>query len=141
MHAPMGHPETLQGKAATPWAFHAWPVQGPQNVVRSATKVRRVDGRRAMLHGMKKKNVVNAAPPLVVAPPAPHVELPGGVPLIDQPVHGKVPLAPREHPDARDSRGKATRTEVRHEVHRVAAPRESLRPAERSRQPRSHKSK
>lgn len=94
-----------------------------------------------MLDEMKKKNVVNAAPPLVVAPSAPHVELPGGVPLVDQPVLGKHPLAPRDHPDARDSRGKASRTEVRHEVHRVAAPRESLRPAERSRQPRSHKSK
>lgn len=94
-----------------------------------------------MLDDMKKKNVVAATPPLVVAPPAPHEELPGGVALIDQPLHGKVPLAPREHAGARDSRGKATRTEVRHEVRRVAAPRESLRPAERSRQPRSHKPK
>ena len=100
-------------------------------------------GRRgcSKLDDMKKKNAAAATPPLVVAPPAPHEELPGGVPLIDQPLHGKVPLAPREHAGARDSRGKATRTEVRHEVRRVAAPRESLRPAERSRQPRSHKPK
>ena len=88
---------------------------------------------------MKKKDTKATAPPLVVAPPAPSVELPGGIALVDQPLHGKVPLAPREHPGARDPRGKATRTEIRHEVHRVAAPRESLRPAERARQPRSHK--
>lgn len=93
------------------------------------------------LDDMKKKNVIVATTPLVVLPPAPHEELPGGVALIDQPLHGKVPLSPREHAGARDSRGKATRTEVRHEVRRVAAPRESLRPAERSRQPRSHKTK
>ncbi len=90
---------------------------------------------------MKKKSAEMNPSPLVVAPPAPNVELPGGVPLCDQPVRNKSQLAPREHPGARDSRGKADRTEVRHEVHRIAAPRESLRTAERARQPRSHKAK
>lgn len=79
------------------------------------------------------------APPLVVAPPAPTAELPGGIALADQPGRTKAPLTEREHPGARDTHGKATRTEIRQEVHRVAAPRESLRPAERARQPRSHK--
>lgn len=90
---------------------------------------------------MRKRVDKAIVPELVVAPPAPRVELPGAVPLVEQPLHGKVPLAPREHPGARDRRGKANRTQLRHEVHRVAAPRESLRPAERSRQPRSHKPK
>jgi hypothetical protein len=91
------------------------------------------------LRSMKKKNVVAKAPSLIVVPPAPTVELPMGVPLVDQPGRTLMPLTEREHPGAGGTHGKADRTEVRHEIHRIAAPRESLRTAERSRQSRSHK--
>ena len=94
-----------------------------------------------MVREMKKKTSAANVPPLVVAPPAPTVELPGGVALIDQQSRNMGPLSEHEHPGARGSRIKADRTEIRHEVHRVAAPRESLRPVERARQPRSHKPK
>ncbi|MFM7215944.1 MAG: hypothetical protein ACKO3H_13810, partial [Verrucomicrobiota bacterium] len=55
------------------------------------------------------------------------------------PIGPKHPLDPRENPAARDSRGTATRTEIRREAPRVTGPRLSLRPAERSGQDRSHK--
>ena len=53
---------------------------------------------------------------------------------------GKHPLAPREHVGARDSGGKATRTDIRREAPRVSAPRASVKTAERGSQPRSNKS-
>ena len=51
----------------------------------------------------------------------------------------KHPLAPREHVGARDSGGKATRTDIRREAPRVSAPRASVKTAERGGQPRSSK--
>jgi len=51
----------------------------------------------------------------------------------------KKPLAAQEHPEARDSRGKASRAEIRNITHLDKAPRSSAKPAERSSQPRSHK--
>lgn len=51
----------------------------------------------------------------------------------------KHPLAPREHLGARDSGGKATRTDIRREAPRVSAPRASVKTAERGSQPRSSK--
>ena len=51
----------------------------------------------------------------------------------------KHPLAPREHAGARDSGGKATRTDIRREAPRVSAPRASVKTAERGSQPRSSK--
>ena len=49
------------------------------------------------------------------------------------------PLAPRESSFARDARGSAGREEIRAKTQLVSAPRESLRPAERSNQKRAHK--
>ncbi|MBI5774707.1 MAG: hypothetical protein HZA89_13305 [Verrucomicrobia bacterium] len=54
---------------------------------------------------------------------------------------GKKPLDRRENPLARDARGTASRAEIRRETPRVAAPRQSNRPAERRGQPRSRVSK
>jgi len=93
------------------------------------------------LRAMKKKTSASGMPPVVVVPPPPTTELPGAVALVDQQARNLAPLTEHEHPNARGTRLKADRTEVRHEVHRVAAPRESLRPAERASQPRSHKPK
>ena len=47
-------------------------------------------------------------------------------------VSNKHPLDPRENPRARDARGSADREEIRAQTPRVPAPRESNRPAERS---------
>jgi len=51
----------------------------------------------------------------------------------------KRPSDPRENPAARDSRGTASRAEIRKENPRVPAPRASNRPVERRGQPRSRK--
>ncbi|MFN0075311.1 MAG: hypothetical protein ACKVY0_02435 [Prosthecobacter sp.] len=48
------------------------------------------------------------------------------------------PLDTHAHPMARDSKGLGSRTEIRAQVPRVPAPRQSLRPVERSGQKRSH---
>ena len=88
----------------------------------------------------KPKKAVDSPPPLVVAPPPPTAQVPLAVPLKDQASRRtKKPLAAAEHPGARDSRGKATRTEVRQVAPRGKAPRASAKPAERSSQPRSKK--
>lgn len=106
---------------------HTWTIHGEQRLCSSPN-----------VPAMKKKTPTGI-PPLVVAPPAPTAEVLGAVPLAEQPGRNIEPLTERDHPGARGVQGKASRSEVRHEVHRIAAPRESLRPAERARQPRSHK--
>jgi len=81
-----------------------------------------------------------STPPLAIAPQPPTAKVPLAVPLTDQTARRtKKPLAPVEHPEARDSRGKATRTEIREIAPRVNAPRASAKPTERSSQPRSKK--
>lgn len=81
----------------------------------------------------------DSKPSLVVVPPPPKVEKPGAVPLSEQSARRKRPVAPREHPSARDTRGKATRSELRKTTARIAAPRATSNPPERSRQTRSHR--
>jgi|GEM_PF-6547783 len=77
--------------------------------------------------------------PLVVVTPPPTAEVPLAVPLAEQTARrSKKPLAPVEHPGARDSAGKANRTEVRRVAPRAVAPRKTGKPAERSSQPRSN---
>lgn len=86
----------------------------------------------------KPKKSVDAPTPLVVVPPPPTVEVPLAVPLAEQSARrSKKPLSPVEHPDARTTAGKATRTEVRRVAPRATAPRKTGKPAERSSQPRS----
>lgn len=88
----------------------------------------------------KPKKVPSAPAPLLVAPPPPTTEVPGAVPLAEQSARRtKKPLAPKENPGARDSRGKASRAEVRAVAPRASAPRRTGKPPERSSQPRSHK--
>ncbi len=83
----------------------------------------------------KKTKTPTAA--LVVAPPPP-AALPSKARLSTRDAVGsKHPSNPRENPAARDSRGTATRAEIRRETPRVAAPRQSARRAERHSQPRS----
>ena len=85
----------------------------------------------------KTKNPSSSTPsPVVVSPP------PAVAPEKIRSAAGKTlptkhPLDPRENPAARDSRGTATRTEIRRESPRVTAPRESGRTPERHSQPRS----
>ena len=52
----------------------------------------------------------------------------------------KQPVDPRANLLARDSRGTASREEIRAKTAMVSAPRQSNRPAERSGQKRAHKS-
>ncbi len=87
----------------------------------------------------KAKKSAAATPRLIVAPPPPKAVEPGAVALILQKVSKKKALDAHTHSGARDGRGTATRTEIRRESPRVDGPRQSLRPAERSNQPRSHK--
>jgi hypothetical protein len=88
----------------------------------------------------KPKKKLPAPAPFLVAPPPPTAEVPGAVPLAEQSSRRtKKPLAPKENPGARDSRGKASRTEVRAVAPRASAPRKTGKPPERSGQPRSHK--
>jgi len=88
----------------------------------------------------KPKKTTPAPVPFLVAPPPPKAEVLGAVPLAEQSARRtKKPLAPKENPGARDSRGKANRTEVRAVAPRASAPRKSEKPPERSGQPRSHK--
>ena len=91
---------------------------------------------------MAKKNTTpSAAPALVVAPPPP-AALPSKNRSSTRDVVGsKHPSDPRENPAARDSRGTATRAEIRRETSHVEAPRQSGRRAERHNQPRSKISK
>ena len=86
---------------------------------------------------MKAKRSTPAPTPLVVVPPPPKTQVVGV--RSARPKSTKKPVDPRENPAARDVRGTASRTEIRREAPRVAAPRASQRPAERSRQPRSRK--
>jgi hypothetical protein len=87
---------------------------------------------------MAKPKKAPTTPPLVVVPPPPEVEVPLAVPLAEQTARrSKKPLAPVEHPGARDSAGKASRTEIRRVAPRATAPRKTGKPAERSSQPRS----
>jgi hypothetical protein len=75
---------------------------------------------------------------LVVAPPPPKTRVvTARSPRKAQST--KRPLDAREYPAARDSRGKASRAEIRREGTRIAAPRASNRTAERGNQSRSHK--
>ena len=64
---------------------------------------------------------------LVVVPPPPKTELPGAVPVGRLDPHRKHPLDSREHPLARDSRGKPLRTELRKEVRRISGSRQKPR--------------
>lgn len=50
----------------------------------------------------------------------------------------KIPLDPREYPQARDSRGSAGRTEIRAQTPRISAPRQSNRPVVRSSRNQTH---
>jgi hypothetical protein len=50
----------------------------------------------------------------------------------------KQPVDPRAYPLARDTRGSADRAEIRAQNPRVAAPRQSNRPVERSSQNQTH---
>lgn len=77
-------------------------------------------------------------PSLVVAPPPPETRVVAARGT-RKARSTKRPLDAREYPAARDSRGKASRTEIRREGTRVAAPRASNRTAERGNQTRSHK--
>jgi hypothetical protein len=87
----------------------------------------------------KKRSRVCGQGNLVVAPPPASKQLPGAVPVSELDANRKHPLDAREHALARDSRGKPLRTELRKEVKRISGPRQSLRPAERRSQSRSHK--
>lgn len=82
-----------------------------------------------------KKSTAAAATSLVVAPPPPPSN--AATASAVRAVGSKHPLDPRENPAARDSRGKASRAEIRRETTRVAAPRASGRRPERHSQPRS----
>lgn len=89
----------------------------------------------------KTKNPPSPAPSLVVVPPPPapapeNIRAAAGKTLAT-----KRPRDPRENPTARDSRGTATRAEIRRESPQVTAPRASGRRPERSSQPRSKISK
>ncbi len=55
-------------------------------------------------------------------------------------VSKKRPTDPGQNPAVRDSKGKASRTEIRREAPRRSAPRQTGRAPERGNQPRSHKS-
>jgi len=87
----------------------------------------------------KTKKSPSAAAPLVVAPAQPKAVQPGAVALVLQTPTKKRPTTDRGHEGARDSRGKATRTDARRTTKRIDAPRHVGAPPERSRQPRSHK--
>lgn len=78
---------------------------------------------------------------LVVVPEPPKIPVKGVVPLTEQDRSGKRPLDPRENPSARDPRGKPSRSEIRKETARHIPSRQSAKPPERSRQPRSGKPK
>ena len=80
----------------------------------------------------RKSNLV-VQPPPAQAPAIP-LRSPKAV------VATKRPTNPRQNPAARDIQGKASRTEIRREEPRRAAPRTTGRAPERGNQPRSHKS-
>ena len=86
-----------------------------------------------------KKPAAARKPNLVVLPPRPETPV-IAVRSAAVPVAKKRPSDPRENPAARDSKGKASRTEIRREEPRRSAPRTSNRAPERGNQPRSHKS-
>ena len=87
---------------------------------------------------VKAKSSPAPKPGLVVTPARPDTAATASIAL--PPVVGKKhPLAAKEHPDARTTSGKASRTEIRKEAPRVSAPRASAKPAERGGQHRSNK--
>ena len=84
-----------------------------------------------------KAPALKAAAP---TPPAPKVPAaPAAKKIVVNVPPSKHPLAAREHVGARDSGGKATRTDIRREAPRVSAPRASAKTAERGGQHRSNK--
>ena len=86
---------------------------------------------------MAQKTKKTTAPALVIVPPPPAAP-PEKIRATARKVVGsKRPLDPRENPAARDSRGTASRAEIRRETSQVAAPRQSERRPERHNQPRS----
>ena len=87
----------------------------------------------------KKTPSTPAPAPILVAPPAPTAIEPGAVAPVLQQISKKVPTTGPGHFGARDERGKASRTDARRTNQRIDAPRHTSAPAERSRQPRSHK--
>ncbi|GDY22353.1 hypothetical protein LBMAG56_37000 [Verrucomicrobiota bacterium] len=89
----------------------------------------------------KTKTTPPTAPSLVVVPPPPVAPPEKIRAAAGKTLPTKRPLDPRENPAARDSRGTATRAEIRRESPQVTAPRASGRRPERSGQPRSKISK
>ena len=89
----------------------------------------------------KTNKTSSAAPSLVVAPSPPAAALEKIRAAAGKSLATKRPLDPRENSAARDSRGTATRTEIRRESPQVTAPRASGRRPERHSQPRSNISK
>jgi hypothetical protein len=88
----------------------------------------------------EKYRVSDAVPSeLVIIPESPKREVKDVVPLTEQDRSGKHPVDPREYPAARDSRGKASRDEIRQETARHVPSRQSAKAPERSHQPRSGK--
>jgi len=85
-----------------------------------------------------KSTPATRKPSLVVAPPPPETRVVAARGA-RKARSTKRPLDAREYPAARDSRGKASRTEIRRKETRVAAPRASNRTAERGNQSRSRK--
>ena len=87
---------------------------------------------------VKAKSSAAPKPGLVVIPSRPDTKAAASIAL--PPVAGtKRPPAAKEHPGARATSGKATRTDIRKEAPRVSAPRASSKPAERGGQHRSNK--
>lgn len=87
---------------------------------------------------MKAKSSPAPKQGLVAIPSRPDTTAAASIAL--PPVVGKKhPLAAKEHPDARATSGKASRTDIRKEAPRVSAPRASAKPAERGGQHRSNK--
>ena len=87
------------------------------------------------------KKASSPAPSLVVVPPPPAAPPERIRAAAGKTLATKRPRDPRENPAARDSRGTATRAEIRRESPQVTAPRASGRTPERHSQPRSNISK
>jgi hypothetical protein len=85
------------------------------------------------------KPAVARKPSLVVLPPPPETPV-IAVRSTKAVISKKRPTDPRQNPTVRDSKGKASRTEIRREEPRRTAPRSTGRAPERGNQPRSHKS-
>lgn len=89
----------------------------------------------------KTKKASPPAPSLVVVPPPPAAAPEKIRATAGKTLATKHPLDPRKSSAARDSRGTATRAEIRRESAQVTAPRASGRTPERHSQPRSKISK